>query len=83
MDGQERREVAARAERAGGAGGARPAGERRELAVRHDLSAGHVPKRAGTVPVEPVRKDEEYVPEVVGLSVEKRLQTGGERQSGV
>jgi hypothetical protein len=33
--------------------------------------------------MEPVRKDEEYVPEVVGPSVEKRLQTEPERQSGV
>jgi hypothetical protein len=33
--------------------------------------------------VEPVRKGEEYVPEVVGLSVEKRLQTAGERLSSV
>jgi hypothetical protein len=33
--------------------------------------------------VEPVRKDEWYVPEVVRLSVEKRLQTSRERLSYV
>ena len=77
VDGQERRELAARAERAGGARRARPPGERGELAVGDDLSAGHGAQRAGAVPVEPVRKDERDVREVVGPPVEKRLQTDG------
>ena len=58
---------------------ARAPGERGELAVGHHLAAGHLPKRAGAVPVEPVRKNQGYVPEVVGPSVEKRLQTRRER----
>lgn len=79
MDWQKRREVAARAEGTGGARGARPASKRRELAIRHDLSAGHGPKSACAVPEEPVRKDEWNVQEIVGLAVEKRLQTSRER----
>ena len=53
VHGQERRELAAGAERSGRARGARVAGERRELAVGHDLAAGDPAQRAGAVAVEP------------------------------
>ena len=57
VNGQERRKVAAGAERPGGAGRPRAAGERGELAVGHDLPARHGPQRACAGAVEPVRKD--------------------------
>ena len=55
VHGQERRELAAGAERPGRARRARVAGERGQLAVGDDLAARHGQQRAGAVAVEPVR----------------------------
>ena len=54
MAGDERAEPVAGAEGSGGAGGPGAAGERGQLAVGHDLTAGHGPEREGAVAVEPV-----------------------------
>ena len=83
MHGQERREIAARAERPGRASSAWPTRERGKLTVGDHLSAGHGAKCVCAGSVEPVRKDEWDVQEVVGLAREKRLQTSRKRLSDV
>src|SRR5205823_13617059 len=78
---QERREVAAGAERACGAGGPRPPRERRQLPVGHDLAARHLPELARAGPVEPGRQDELDVGKVVVRPFEPRRQPSGKDMS--
>ena len=69
------------AERAGGTGRARTAGERGELAVGHDLAARHGAQRARAVAVEAVVELELDVGEVVGLAGEERGEAARQRVS--
>ena len=84
VHGKERRELAARAERPGRAGGTGVAGERRQLAVGDDLAARDRQQRACAVGVETVRvQPQRHVAERNRVSRKKRLQTDDQRLSHV
>ena len=75
MRRHEWRQVAARTERSGSAGGARAAGERGELAVRHHLPAGNRAQRLRACAEKTVWQIERHVEEVIRRSGKESLHT--------